>query len=436
MSTEKRRVLVIAYYFPPMGLSGVQRTLKFVKYLSDFGWMPTVITITPQTYFAFDESFLTELVGRDFDVIRTNAIDPAKVFKQRKTVKLKNEFVRKILNRISQFFFIPDNKIMWKKSAIEYAMKEAESNKYDIIFSTAPPYTDHLVAVEIKKRTGIPLVTDFRDSWLDNPYHFYWTPIHRRMHYDMERKVIKASNLIITINRNIKEKLVARHSDILNMNSIKIFSQGFDQEDFDKCKVSYEPNNQIMHWVYTGIFYERNTPIPLYKALSLLKTTYPDVYAKIKFDMVGYVQNDYVNQTKALQISELFTYHGYQEHPVVIEWLTKADALWLSLGVGKGYESISTGKVYEYLGSKKPILAITPNNDAAKLLRSFPVSKIVDPGLTEQIRDAIVEMYLNWKSKKTLPAASDVQLQQIERKFIASQLAKEFNMIASLADNE
>lgn len=436
MHTKKKRVLVIAYYFPPMGLSGVQRTLKFVKYLSDFGWASTVISITPQTYYAFDESFLKELVGRDVDIIRTNMVDPARIFKKRKTIKMKNELIRKILNRISQLLFIPDNKKYWKKSAVKSAMEELNSKKYDLIFSTAPPYTDHLIAVELKKKTGLPLVTDFRDSWLDNPYHFYWTPFHKRRHYELERLVVKSSNLIITINRSIKEKLVSRHRDILDMNSVKIFSQGFDQEDFDRCQVVYEPNNETMHWVYTGIFYENNTPTPLYKAVQLLKQTHPEVYQSLTFDMIGYVQKDYINQTKAMKITDKFIYHDYQEHPTVIEWLKKADALWLSLGVGKGYETVSTGKIYEYLGSRKSILAITPNNDAAKTLRAFPQTKIVDPGLIEQIRDGIVEMYQQWKARKITTQVSDEQLKTIERKFITSQLAKEFFMIAQLLDKE
>jgi len=436
MSSEKRRVLVIAYYFPPMGLSGVQRTLKFVKYLSDYGWASTVITISPRAYYAFDESLMTELAGRDVDIIRTNPIDPAKVFKQRKTLKLKSEFIRKIFNRISQLFFIPDNKILWKKRAIESALKETQVNKYEIIFSTAPPYTDHLVAVELKKLTGLPLVTDFRDSWLDNPYHFYWTPFHRRAHYSLERKVVKASNLIITINRSIKEKLVARHQDILNLNGVKVFTQGFDNEDFDKYSKTYNPNQEKMSWIYTGIFYENNTPAPLYKALALLKQTNPEIFSNIIFHMVGYVQRDFQNQTKALQISEIFEYHDYVEHPAVIEWLSQADALWLSLGIGKNYETISTGKIFEYIGAQKPILAIIPNNDASKILRQMASAKIVDPGMTEEIKNSIIEMYKNWKTKESVPKNDAKLVEQYERRFIASQLAKEFNMIANLVEQE
>lgn len=430
----KRRVFVVAYYFPPMGLSGVQRTLKLVKYLHDFGWSSTVLTITPKTYFAFDESFLTELAGRDAEIIRTNAIDPEKLFKSRKTVKLKKEWLRKILNRISQFFFIPDNKIFWKKTAVKAGLEELAKNEHHIIFSTAPPYTDHLIAFELKRVTGLPLVLDFRDSWLDNPYHFYWTPFHKTLHYHLERKIVRSANLIVTINRAIKEKLVARHRDVLNLASVKVLSQGFDQEDFDKFGKPYKKSRTTMKWVYTGVFYEKNTPEPLYKALALLKNSHPQVYSALEFHMIGYVQSEFVNKTKVLQIHDRFVYHDYQEHPVVIQWLSQADALWLSLGVGKGYESISTGKVYEYIGSGKPILAICPDNDVAKTLKPFSNSRIVNPGMTEEIRNVMVELHSAW-TRKGYPEKPDPQLQQLyERKFIASQLAKEFNMIARIAD--
>jgi len=436
MNTDeiKRRVFVVAYYFPPMGLSGVQRTLKLVKYLHDFGWASTILTITSKTYYAFDESFLTELAHRDVEIIRTNAIDPVKLFKNRKTIKLKNEWLRKILNRISQFFFIPDNKIFWKSSAVKAGLVELNKTEHQIIFSTAPPYTDHLVACELKRATGLPLVLDFRDSWLDNPYHFYWTPFHKTLHYHLERKVVKSANLIVTINRTIKEKLVARHRDVLSLGSVKVLTQGYDQEDFTKYAKPYKKTKGKMKWLYTGVFYEKNTPEPLYKALALLKISHPEIFAHIEFHMIGYVQQEFVNRTKIHQINDLFTYHDYQEHPVVIHWLSQADALWLSLGVGKGYESISTGKVYEYIGSGKPILALCPDNDVAKTLKPFPTARVINPGMIEEIRNSIVAMYTAW-TKKGYPEKPDPLLQQLyERKFIASQLAKEFNMLARIAD--
>lgn len=426
----QRRVLVIAYYFPPMGLSGVQRTLKFVKYFSDFGWHSTVLTITPKSYYAFDETLLTDLAGKQVDFVRTNSIDPEKVFKKRKTRSFQREWLRKILNRISQFFFIPDNKITWKRKAIKFGMETLEKQEHQLIFSTAPPYTDHLIGVELKKRTGIPLVLDFRDAWIDNPYHFYWTPFHYRWHLHFERKVIQAANLIITINRSIKEKLVSRHRDLITLNHVKVVSQGYDQEDFTKYSGgSPVYSTKKMQWLYTGVFYEQNTPVPLYKALAEIKKSHPEILQNMVFHMVGFVQNDFVNMTKALNIYDLFIYHSYMDHQKVIRWMSQADALWLSLGIGKGYETISTGKIYEYIGSGKRILAITPDNEAAKTLKPFPQAKIIDPGLIDSIKTGILTYYQDWFSGNPVPKPlQDLQL-KYERKQIAYQLTKEFNMI-------
>lgn len=415
-----------------MGLSGVQRTLKLVKYLHDSGWPSTVLTVTAKTYMAFDDSLLKEIAGRDIDVIRTHPIDPAKAFKKRKTIKLKSEWIRKLLNRLSQLIFIPDNKRYWIKEAIRKGMEELSSKPYDLLFSTAPPYTDHLVGLELKKRTGLPLVVDFRDSWLDNPYHFYWTPFHKTLHYHMERGVVKGANLILTINRVIKEKIVARHRDILNLSQVKILSQGYDQEDFDRYGVPYRPGNyDKMRWIYTGIFYERNTPEPLYKALALLKTTHPTVFQQIEFHMIGYVQKEFINRTKALDITDAFIYHDYQEHPMAIQWLCLADALWLSLGIGKGYESISTGKVYEYIGSGKPVMALTPDNEVSRLLKGMKNSTVIDPGMTSQIRDTIVNWHQLWTTN-SLPQLPMEFRKPYDRKNLAFQLSRELNQLLRL----
>src|SRR5258706_4294618 len=134
-----RNVLVIAYYFPPMGLSGVQRTLKFVKYLPQFGWQPTILTVTPTGYYAQDYTLLEEIHPLHIDVERVGSLDPNWLFRKKGVVKMPSERMRKILTFFSDSLFIPDNKIGWKRQAYKAAEKLFEKKKFDIIFATAPP---------------------------------------------------------------------------------------------------------------------------------------------------------------------------------------------------------------------------------------------------------------------------------------------------------
>ncbi len=226
-----KKVLIIAYYFPPLGGSGVQRILKFAKYLPQFGWQPTILTVGPIAYYAKDESLLKEIEHLNIQIIRTQSSGPNAFFrKKRDVVKMPKERIRRLLNFISDIFFIPDNKIGWKRHAVTAASELLSKNKYDVIFATAPPVTDFLIGVELKKRFNIPLVLDYRDSWLNYPFKFFPTPLHRYIHFRKERFVVHKSDMITVTHRRVKEELLMRHK-FLRHEDVTILPHGFDPND-------------------------------------------------------------------------------------------------------------------------------------------------------------------------------------------------------------
>ena len=180
------KVLVIAYYFPPMGLSGVQRTLKFVKYLKNNNWEPTVITTGKVAYFAHDESLQKELDETGVRVIRVEGAEPNSLLSKHGTIKLPSEFVRKTFNRLNQTFFIPDNKISWAKKAFKKAIEILSAEHFDCVFITGPPFSQFDVFSSLKKVHNIPLILDYRDLWYDSYFAFYPTPFHRLVHKKKE----------------------------------------------------------------------------------------------------------------------------------------------------------------------------------------------------------------------------------------------------------
>jgi hypothetical protein len=166
------KVLVVAYYFPPMGLSGVQRTLKFVKYLKNYGWEPTVISTSEVGYFAHDQSLQKELDETGVRVIRIGGKDPNSFLARFGTLKLPREFIRKLLNKISQTFFIPDNKISWARNAIKKTIELINGENFDLIFVTGPPFSLFYEFSKFKKHFHIPLFFDYRDIWYESYFAF------------------------------------------------------------------------------------------------------------------------------------------------------------------------------------------------------------------------------------------------------------------------
>lgn len=423
-----KNVLVIAYYFPPMSFSGVQRTLKFVKYLPDYGWQPTVLTIHPHAYFAFDEAFLGELSGKSIEIWRTNPPLVFSAVKGKKNLSFGNETLRKFANRISQFLFIPDNKIGWKKQALEF-LETKDLSKFDAIYSSAPPYTCHLLAQEIKKRWKIPFVADFRDAWLEYPYHIYWTAWHKKRHQSLEQGVIESADAVITTNDFVRDLFVQRYN---SGERSCVIGQGFDSDDFSKNTAQVPSvNPQEVNFVFTGIFYEDRDPLLLYKALASIKIHHPKIFDLLRFTMVGHIQEQFQEAARSLGVAEKFNYCGYLPHAEAIAWQKQADVLWFNIGSKqKGFETVAPGKVYEYLGSGKPILAILPENHIKKLLSGFEHCFLIEPNNQTSLENAILVLSQK-KLEGNLPKPDGNRLKQFDRKVLTRKLAEILDGISS-----
>ncbi|MEJ5306299.1 MAG: glycosyltransferase family 4 protein [Ignavibacteria bacterium] len=418
----KRKVLVIAYYFPPMGFSGVQRTAKFVKYLVDFNWEPTVLTIKPKYYYAFDDVLLKEIEERGIRIIRTGSKDPTqKVFNQK---KIKSDFLRKVLNRISQTFFLPDNKISWIKPALKEARKLLSSESFDIIFATAPPYTDFLIGAKLKKEFNIPLILDYRDAWLDDGLSFYPTPIHRWIVKGMERKVLNLSDKIIAYTRQIKEHILKNYP-FIKPDEISIIPHGYDEEDFDLNFVPSKSPSK-MRITYSGAFYDERTPKFFLKAVEKLFVERPDLESQIEFYFVGNFPKKYYRKIQKSKYKSNFHFTGYVDHKTNIEYLLNSDVLWLMIRHSKNPHLYATSKLFEYIGTGKPILACVPRNGAAAMiLKDYEASFIIEPDDVDGIKNYLIELFDLFK-KNQLPVGDKKFIQQFERKKLTQELVKIF----------
>lgn len=420
------KVLVIAYYFPPMGLSGVQRTLKFVKYLKNYGWEPTVVTTSDVAYFAHDDSLQQELDETGVRVIRVSGSDPNSLLSKKGTIKLPSEFVRKTFNRISQTFFIPDNKLSWSKTAYKKSIELLSSEHFDCLLISGPPFSQFDVFSEIKKTHNIPLILDYRDLWVDSYFSFYPTPFHRIAHKKKEYRALKAADIIIVTNRKLKEKLINNYK-FLTFNDVTIVSHGYDQEDFDKFPPQPKPQNKMV-LMYSGIFLVYSTPEYFLKAFKQLSIERTDIASNIELHFVGFLRKENHKLIRKLNLQSFVKDHGYVRHAESIAKLKSADVLWFMVGKRKNIDTILPGKVYEYIGSNKPIIASVPEGAAKLAATEYKAAFITEPDNIEQIKDTIIHVYNLYKEGK-LPTPDEKYVESFRRDLLTEQLALQLNKV-------
>lgn len=407
-----------------MGLSGVQRTLKFVKYLPQFGWQPTVLTVDPVAYYARDESLLQELESRHVKVVRTPGAGPGKYLAKKEVVKLPSERTRKWLSRISDTFFFPDNKIGWKKMAVLKAMEMHKETPFDLVFCTAPPFTSFLIGQEIKERINKPLVFDYRDPWVDNPFKFYVTPLHKWRHSVLERNALKSSSHVVTTNRRVKELLIKRYS-FLSYHDVDIISQGFDPEDFRVASQSGSPSRDKnrMRIAYAGVFWEDRVPDYFLQALHDLLREKPTLRGRIEAVFIGNFRDENLAMVERLGLKDSVTVLGYIPHLECIRQLMNSDLLWMVVGDDVG----SPGKTYEYIGTGKPILGCVPEGFLKQAIVEAGGTAVA-PRDSAGIKNAI-EMFYTQFEKGKLKGLKPEVVEKYDRVSLTGSLAKVFNSI-------
>ncbi len=412
---------MVAYYFPPMGLSGVQRISKFVKYLPDFGWQPTVLTARPAGYFAFDASLVEDAERRGVHVESTASWDPTRLFARRRAVALPGEGRRRWLSLASQSVFLPDNKIGWLRPGFRAGRRLVMKESYDLVLATAPPYSALLLAAKLSRRHGLPLVADLRDDWVGNPRHIYPTRWHRARHEALEASVLSQSSHVIAINEEIEASLRERARAHGAKCESSVIPQGFDPESLQKAQAA-EQHPERMRLVYTGVFYDAQTPDYFLKGLHAMLKRNPPARSRIEAVFVGLVPEASRRLIRDLDLEDVVSCKGYLSHSEAVSYQLSADVLWMTIGERPGSGGISTGKLFEYMGTRKPILALIPPGTARKALHPYGANWILDPADIASITQALSDLYDRWESG-TLPQGEASYAQTFDRKRLTGELA-------------
>ncbi len=422
MRMSKKKVLIISYYFPPLGMGGVQRVSKFVKYLTSFGWEPVVLTVKEIEYFAFDSSLLDEIPD-EVKVFRSGSFDPLrlffilkKIFKLKKTFK-KNFYPSESRKLFSSIFF-PDSKIGWLPFALAKGFIISKKEKVDLIFSSSPPPTAHLLAYFLKILTGKKWVADFRDMWTGYRLQYLPTVFHRFLKEKIQENIFKKADEIITINEKIAEKIKEKECCVCD-----IIPSGYDKEDFSFQK---DEKKNYFKIVYCGTLSPDADPEPFFLAFSNLIMEEESLRSKIRLVHIGnFFGIDLDELIKKYNLNQFIQRKGYLPHKKALKEMASADLLLLLISEGK--DQISTGKIFEYLYAKKPILAVVPPLGATgELIKRFKRGKVISPEDIDEIKEAI-KFFFERKEKPNVFDEKDLNL--FERKYLTSKLAQIFDSL-------
>jgi len=395
-----------------MGLSGVQRTFKFTKYLPDSKWFPYVLSTQANNYYAYDDNLLAELPD-SVKVFRTESKASA-----RQTNPFPNYLFQKFGRYFLSFFNVPDTKIKWRKKALALAESIIAENNIDVIMGTAPPFTDFLLAYELSKKYDIPFVIDYRDIWVDNPYHYYPTPYHKNKNTQLEHEILAHSERIIVTTRFSKETLLRRYK-FLNHADVMIIPHGYDSEDFER--VSPEKRNDGKFVItHSGLFQDDRTPKFFLKALSSFLKSNPAAKEKIEIRFVGLMRPSHAKLIRKFKLDDNCKLFGYVTHSESIRHILDSDVLWLMMKDNVR----SPGKLYEYLGAHKPIFINSPEGNMRQLAKDTGAAFVCDADDVALIESSFREMYDLWTNDK-LPVPKKEFIAQFDRKNLTSLLAKE-----------
>lgn len=402
-----------------MGLSGVQRTLKFTKYLPEYDWYPYVLTVEPNNYYAYDDTLLNELDDK-VKIFRTKSKENT-----RKTNTFPNFFKQNFGRYLLSYIYTPDTKIKWKKKALELGEQIIKENPIDVIFATAPPYTDFLVAYELSQKFDIPFVIDYRDLWMDNQYNYYPTPYHKKKSEQMEHEVLVHANRIIVTTRFAKETLLKRYK-FLNHLDISIITHGYDHRDFENINISNKPNNKLVI-THSGLFQDDRTPKYFLKAIAEAIKIKPELKEIIELRFVGLMRPNHTKLISKYNLEYICKLYGYVTHSESIRLLLESDVLWLMMKDNVR----SPGKLYEYIGAGKPILINSPMGSMRQLALDSGVAFATEPNDIKQIIDAIMKISDLWKNNN-LPKANKDFVNLFSRRTLTSSLAKELALACKI----
>ena len=433
-----KRVLIISYYWPPTGGSGVQRWVKFAKYLPSEGWQPVIYTPENPEQLAVDASLEAE-VPAEAEVIRRRILEPYGIYKKllrrsghsKEAVEVNpvnaqnKSFVQKVAMWVRGNFFRPDPRCLWITPSVKFLKKYLEEHPVDLIVSTGPPQSMHLIGRRLSLETGIPWIADFRDPWTKIFYfkHLSMTRATKRWHHKMEKKVLDDATAVVAVSPLVQQEFQA-----MTLTPVELITNGYDECDFPagKCEEAAGGPGREFTITHTGLFAADGNPTVLWEVLAE-KCRKDDEFRKaLKIKLIGKTDEQITASLKEAGLSGNVINMGYQLHAKAIEEQRKASLLILPLRKEPEYKAVLPGKLFEYLASWRPVLGIGQTDGAMSMILNSTKTGIV-LGWDDKTS---IGRYLDFCWQKHLEGTltvDDADISQFTRRNLTRRMAELFD---------
>lgn len=421
-----KKVLIISYYWPPAGGPGVQRWLKFAKYLPEFGVEPVLYVPENAHYPLKDHSLLRE-VPEDLEVIRKPILEPyslARIFSGKKTQKISSgiiqqeqsqSFLEKLMLFIRGNFFIPDARKFWIHPSVNFLEGFLVDRGIDTVITTGPPHSMHLIGLTLKEKLKVTWIADFRDPWTQIGYHdkLRLLPGARKKHEALELQVLQKADKLITTSFTTRSEFQKK-----TRIPIEVITNGYDRESVGK--VERDRKFSIAH---IGSLLAGRNPANLWVALRELSLEHKDFASDLQIKLVGAVGDPVVESIRKEGLEKYLWLKGYVSHTEALQLQRSAQLLLLIEIDSEQTKGIIPGKLFEYMVSNRPILAVGPKDaDIQEIIRQTNTGEFFLYSQKEEIKKYLLECYKKFRAEGL--ESHPIGLQKYSRKALTGQLAK------------
>jgi hypothetical protein len=393
------KVLIITYYWPPCGGSAVLRWLKFTKYLGNYSWEPVIYTPENPEPQENDESLLKD-VPENITILRTRIWEPYRIYKwltgKKPGDKLGVAFMSKKKERgplfklslwIRSNLFIPDPRIFWIRPSIRFISRYLDQNPADVIITTGPPHSMHLIGLGLKRKLGIKWVADFRDPWTNIDFYrdMLLTRLADKYHKSLERNVLREADLIITVSPGMTHEF--KNMGIKNVYTI---TNGYDDEPVTASR----KENERFTILHLGSMPGSRNPVNLWQALSGLVKENEQFASLLEISLIGKVDFSVQESISQFGLRQYLAHREFVPHEQTFTLLLEASVLLLCINNTPNAKGILTNKFFEYLSAKRPILALGPvDGDASAILAETGAGKIFGYGDTAGLKSHLLALF-------------------------------------------
>ncbi len=426
-----KKVLIITYYWPPAGGPGVQRWLKFVKYLRDFDVEPVVYIPENPSYPIIDNSLEDQVPG-NIKIIKKEIFEPysiAEIFSKKDTETISSGIISKEENQsalqktmlfIRGNFFIPDARKFWIKPSVKFLEKELKNDDYHAIITTGPPHSLHLIGLKLKKDLDLKWIADFRDPWTQIGYHekLKLTETARKKHESLESEVLNTADHIITTSFTTRDEFTSK-----TQKPISVITNGYDID------VNEKPiNSSGFKIAHVGSLLSGRNPIVLWKVIAELVTEDEEFKNHFSLILAGKISEEVEESIIEYGLQSFLKKEGYVNHSQAVQIQRDSSLLLLIEIDSEETRGIIPGKLFEYLSSRKPILAIGPEKwDAERIIKETNSGEVFKYQDQDQIKSFIKKEFSRYKNGSELNSAGNIS--KYHRKSLTRHLAEVINNI-------